>query len=217
MHAALKAANTAKAPTRIQRKNRLAILQAALEVFSTQGFKAATVDQIAARAGMSKPNLLYYFSSKRAIYLAVLEDTLAEWLQPLRDLDPEGDPIGEIGTYLRAKLRMSKMRPEASRLFANEVLHGAPGIGAFLRGPLKELVDEKAAVIQAWIADGRLAPVDPHHLIFTIWAVTQHYADFDVQVRAVLGLGPESRPHPAELGGETILRLFFDGLRPRGP
>jgi TetR/AcrR family transcriptional regulator len=200
--------------TRIQRKNRNAILAAALDVFSAYGFRGATIDQIAEKAGMSKPNLLYYFAGKEAIYVAVLEDTLKEWLKPLAELDPAGDPVEEIGRYIAAKLEMSRTRPKASRLFANEILHGAPAIGDFLRGPLKALVDEKAAVISSWIDAGRLAPVDPRHLIMMIWAVTQHYADFDVQVRAVLGADQEG-PHPAELAAPTIAAIFFDGMRPR--
>ena len=203
-----------KQATRIQRKNRRAILDAALDVFSAHGFRGATIDAIAGKAGMSKPNLLYYFPGKGAIYVAVLEDTLEEWLKPLAELDPAGDPVAEIGRYIEAKLEMSRSRPAASRLFANEILHGAPAIGDFLRGPLKALVDEKAAVIAGWIAAGRLAPVDPRHLIMMIWAVTQHYADFDVQVRAVLG-ADAAGPHPAKAAGPTIAQTFFDGLRPR--
>jgi TetR/AcrR family transcriptional regulator len=203
-----------KKATRIQRRNRRAILEAALEAFSAYGFRGATIDAIAEKAGMSKPNLLYYFPTKEAIYVAVLEDTLEEWLQPLAELDPAGDPIDEIGRYIAAKLAMSRARPDASKLFANEILHGAPTIGEFLRGPMKALVDAKAAVIERWIAEGRLAAVDARHLIMMIWAVTQHYADFDVQVRAVLGAGGAGA-HPAELAGPTIVRTFFEGLRPR--
>jgi TetR/AcrR family transcriptional regulator len=199
--------------TRIQRKNRKALIAAALDVFSEHGFRGATVDRLAAAAGMSKPNLLYYFPSKTAIYVAVLEDTLEEWLRPLAELNPAGDPLAEIGRYIEAKLAMSRERPAASRLFANEVLHGAPMIGGFLRGPLRALVDEKAAVLSQWIAEGRLAPVDPHHLIMMIWAVTQHYADFDAQVRAVLGADPAA--DPTQCAGATIARVFFEGLRPR--
>ncbi len=202
-----------KRATRIQTKNRKAILQAALDLFSAAGFRGTTIDRIAERAGMSKPNLLYYFPSKEAIYVAVLEDTLDEWLKPLAGLDPDGDPVAEIGRYIDAKLAMSRTRPEASKLFANEILHGAPAIGDFLRGPMKELVDRKAAVIEGWIAEGKLAPVDPRHLIMMIWAVTQHYADFDVQVRAVLG--GNGGAHAAESAGATVAAVFFDGLRPR--
>ena len=203
-----------KNATRIQRKNRKAILEAALEVFSAHGFRGATVDRIAARAGLSKPNLLYYFPSKEAIYVAVLTDTLAFWLEPLAGLDPNGDPIEEIGRYIEAKLGMSRTRPEASRLFANEILHGAPAIGDFLKGPLKALVDEKAAVIEGWIKAGKLAPVDPRHLIMMIWAVTQHYADFDAQVRAILGSDTTARRFAdAEA---TLANVLLSGLCPRG-
>ncbi len=203
-----------KQATRIQRKNRQAILEAALQVFSTYGYRGSTIDRIAERAGLSKPNLLYYFPSKEAIYVAVLEDTLEEWLRPLRDLDPAGDPIDEIGRYVAAKLEMSRTRPEASRLFANEILHGAPAIGEFLAGPLRDLVDEKAAVISAWIAEKRLRKIDPRHLIMMIWAVTQHYADFDAQVQAVLGAdaAPRQRYESAEA---TVMSVLLDGLRPR--
>ena len=197
--------------TRIQARNEELILEAALEVFSVYGYRGTTVDQIAARARMSKPNLLYYFRRKQDIYVAVLEHTLADWLEPLRAIDAGGDPLEQISRYIAAKLRLSRERPEASRLFANEILHGAPMIGKFLKGPLKDLVDAKAAVIRAWSEAGRLAPVDPYHLIFAIWATTQHYADFDVQVRAVLG-GAKGHMQVAE---KSLLALLMNGLRPR--
>jgi TetR/AcrR family transcriptional regulator len=194
--------------TRIQAANRQIILDAALEVFSAYGFRGSTVDQIAARADMSKPNLLYYFRRKEDIYVALLEHTLADWLKPLEALDPDGDPVEELSRYIAAKLEMSRQQPKASRLFANEILHGAPMIGSFLEGPLRRLVDQKAEVIRGWIAAGRLAAVDPYHLIFAIWAVTQHYADFDVQVRAVsAGRASDVR--------EAVVSLFLEGLKPR--
>ncbi|ARU02616.1 TetR family transcriptional regulator C-terminal domain-containing protein [Yoonia vestfoldensis] len=176
-----------KAPTRIQKRNRAAILSAGLDVFSQYGFRGTTLDQIAEAAGLSKPNLLYYFPSKESIHTALLERLLENWLEPLQALDAAGDPVTEIMGYVRRKLAMSKDFPRESRLFANEILQGAPRIETILRNDLKRLVDEKAAVIQAWADAGKIAPVDPYHLIFSIWALTQHYADFDVQVGAVLG------------------------------
>ena len=196
--------------TRIQQRNEELILDAALEVFAAYGFRGSTVDQIATKCGLSKPNLLYYFRRKEDIYTAVLERTLDAWLEPLRALDPAGDPISELTSYVSAKLRMSRQRPEASRLFANEILHGAPAIGKFLAGPLKQLVDEKAAVIRGWAKRGLIAEVDPHQLIFAIWATTQHYADFDVQVRAVLGGTPDWETVEA-----SLRKLLIEGLRPR--
>ncbi|MCL6284988.1 TetR family transcriptional regulator C-terminal domain-containing protein [Ruegeria sp. 2012CJ41-6] len=176
-----------RSPTRIQKKNRAAILEAALDVFSAHGFRGATVDQIASEAGLSKPNLLYYFPSKEAMHNALLEQLLDTWLDPLRELQAEGDPLQELMGYVQRKLQMSRDYPRESRLFANEIVQGAPRIHAALTQELKSLVDEKVSVLQDWMDQGRIAPVHPYHLIFSIWSLTQHYADFDVQVRAVLG------------------------------
>ncbi|WP_151719197.1 TetR family transcriptional regulator C-terminal domain-containing protein [Gemmobacter serpentinus] len=198
--------------TRIQQKNSEAILEAALEVFSQAGFRGATLDQIAEGAGLSKPNLLYYFPSKEAIHAALIQGLLQIWLDPLRALDPAGDPVAEILGYIRRKLELSRDFPRESRLFANEMLQGAPRVQGPLQDDLKPLVDEKAAVIARWVTEGRLAPVDPYHLIFSIWATTQHYADFDVQVRAMLGPG-----HDPFAEAQTFLdHLFRSSLTPPG-
>lgn len=113
-------------PTRIQTENRARIAEAAVEVFAQDGFRGATIDAIAARAGMSKPNLLYYFPSKEAIYRQVLEKLLEDWLEPLKALDDEGDPLEEITDYIDRKMEMTREFPAESRLFANEMLRGAP-------------------------------------------------------------------------------------------
>lgn len=176
-----------KPKTRIQTEKRERILDAALDIFSENGFRGSTIDQIAAAAGMSKPNLLYYFKSKNEIHETLIHRLLETWLAPLEQMDEDGDPLTEITSYIRRKLEMSRDLPRQSRLFANEMLHGAPRTKDMLEGELKTLVDEKAVILKRWIRDGKIADLDPWHLIFSIWATTQHYADFDVQVRAVLG------------------------------
>lgn len=196
--------------TRIQQKNSEAILEAALEVFSSQGFRGATLDQIAERAGLSKPNLLYYYPSKEAIHEALLSGLLVTWLDPLRAMNPTGDPVEEIMAYVRRKLELSRDFPRESRLFANEILQGAPRMRAAIEGDLKALVDAKAAVLQAWMDQGRIARVHPVHLIFSVWALTQHYADFDMQVRAVLGPGHD----PFAEAGDYLETLFRKLLAP---
>jgi TetR/AcrR family transcriptional regulator len=198
--------------TRIQAENRERILAAALEVFSADGFRGATIDRIADDAGMSKPNLLYYFRSKEEIYRALLDRLLDTWLQPLSELDPAGDPMQEVADYIDRKLEMARDMPRESRLFAGEIMRGAPILEDVLSGPLKALVDEKAAVIRGWAEAGKIATIDPYHLIFAIWATTQHYADFDAQVRAVLGGDGEERFSDA---AANLKLLFLDGLRPR--
>jgi TetR/AcrR family transcriptional regulator len=199
--------------TRIQQENSERILEAALELFSAQGFRGSTLDRIAAAAGMSKPNMLYYFHRKEDIYEALMQRLLKTWLEPLRALDPHGDPLAEIGAYVRRKLEMSRLYPRESRLFANEILQGAPRILPLLQGELRDLVDEKAAVIRGWIRQGRIASVDPVHLIFAIWATTQHYADFDVQVRAVLGDGRNDETR-FDAAAAFLEQLFARGLNP---
>lgn len=200
-------------PTRIQVQKRELILDAALDVFSTNGFRGSTIDQIADAAGMSKPNLLYYFKSKEDIHATLIQRLLETWLAPLHEIDDIGDPLTELKAYIRRKLEMARDYPRESRLFANEILQGAPRIMPLLEGELKSLVDEKAHIIKGWMRDGKIAQTDPWHLIFSIWATTQHYADFDVQVRAVLGpdRGGEGRFDDA---ARFLEQLFLDGLRP---
>ena len=173
--------------TRIQQKNHTLIMAAGLEVFSQYGFRGSTLDQVAEVAGLSKPNVLYYFPSKEAIYTGLLVQLLEDWLEPLHQLDEAGDPVEELVKYAQRKLAMSRDFPRESRLFATEILQGAPEIKPVLEGELRDLVLQKAVVIEGWVRAGKIRDVDPVHLIFSIWALTQHYADFDVQVRAIMG------------------------------
>ncbi len=197
--------------TRIQEEKEEQILEAALDVFSVSGFRGSTIDQIAEVAGMSKPNLLYYFRTKEAMHRALIDRVLFNWLEPLRAFDAEGNPESEIRSYIRRKLEMARDFPRESRLFANEMLQGAPHVLDMLKGPLKELVDEKAAVIRTWAKGGKIARCDPYHLIFSIWSTTQHYADFDVQVRAVLG-EEHSGDGRFEDAARFLEQLFVNGL-----
>lgn len=196
--------------TRIQARNQETILDAALEVFSGHGFRGATLDQIAEVAGLSKPNLLYYFPSKEAIHQTLLTRLLDTWLDPLRAMDAAGDPVEEILAYMRRKLDLARDFPRESRLFANEILQGAPRMAPAIEGDLKRLVDEKCAILARWMDQGRIARVQPQHLIFSIWALTQHYADFDTQVRAVLGPGHD----PFAEAGTYLDTLFRKLLSP---
>ncbi len=186
---------SAPQPSRIQMRNRARILEAALDVFSQHGYRGATLDQIAESAGLSKPNILYYFAGKEEIHVTLLHQLMDSWLEPLRQLDPDGVPLDELLTYVRRKLEMSQAFPRESRLFANEILQGAPRITPLLEEELKPLFDSAAALIDRWSRAGAIADVDARHLIFSIWATTQHYADFEAQIGVLMG--------PADTGGEA--------------
>jgi TetR/AcrR family transcriptional regulator len=177
----------AAAKGRIRQRHEAVILEAAEQVFARTGFQGATMAEIAERAGLPKANLHYYFGTKARMYRAVLSNILALWLAETDRIVPEADPRDALSDYVRAKMHLTASRPDASRVFANEVLHGADEVGDFLRRDLRALVAAKAGVIEQWIAARRMAPVDATHLFFTIWAATQTYADFAPQVCAVLG------------------------------
>lgn len=191
-----------------------AILSAALETFSQFGIHGTRLEQVAELAGVSKTNLLYYFPSKEALYVSVLQQILDIWLAPLKAFREELTPLVAIQQYIRLKLEVSRDYPQASRLFCLEMLQGAPLLKTVLSGDMKSLVDEKSAIIAGWVATGRLAPVDPHHLIFMIWAATQHYADFSAQVEAVTGktLKDDDFFHSTV---ENVERMIIEGIRVR--
>lgn len=194
----------------IRQANEARILAAAERVFAGAGFAGATMAAIAEAAGLPKANLHYYFGAKQDLYRAVLAQTLQDWLAPTHVITPEADPKAAIEDYIRAKMALSVQRPHASRVFANELLHGAPVVKILLATELRSLVQTKSAVIAHWISAGRMAPVDPVHLFFTIWAATQTYADFEVQVCAVLG-HPELTEQDQKRATEHVVSLILRG------
>ena len=200
--------------SRIQKEKRSTIKKAALEVFAEYGLRGATLDKIAIASGLTKPNILYYYSSKDKIYFDVLSGLLDEWVAPLHEISPNGDPIEELLGYMRAKLTMSKQKPQESKLFATEILHGAPLTQNVLATSLKRTLDEKVAVINKWISEKKLAHVNGYHLFFSIWAMTQHYADFDIQVRSILDQSEDDLFKDAEEYLTSVLLRTLDAKAP---
>jgi TetR/AcrR family transcriptional regulator len=205
---------TSREGGRIRRRNRALILEAAEEVFAAKGFDGASTAEIAARAGLPKANLHYYFATKEAVYRAVIADTLHLWLSLFDHIAPDDDPAEALGGYIRRKMRHSFEHPLPSRIFALEVIRGAPVIHDFLAGELRAWVEEKGRVIRAGSDQGRIAALEPTHLFFTIWAATQTYADFEAQITAVLGR--EQIAGDRELATEQLVGLLLRGcgLRP---
>ena len=162
-------------------------MSAAERVFARYGFRGATMQQIADAADLPKANLHYYFGSKQTLYLRVLECILHDWLAPLEGISASADPKTALEEYVRKKIGFSFARPEASRLFANEILQGAQVVHPLLKTQLRQLVAEKARILDGWIALGKLSAMDTTHFFFTVWSMTQTYADFDIQIAAVLG------------------------------
>jgi TetR/AcrR family transcriptional regulator len=163
------------------------IRKAAEEVFAEMGFEGASTSLIAKRAGLPKANLHYYFKTKNDLYQFVLRDIIELWLNTAQEIQPASDPATALAHYIGQKIDLARDRPIASRVFANEVLHGAPRFDRFMRQDLKDWVERKSAIIEEWIGQGKMDRIDPKHLFFMIWSTTQTYADFATQIAAVLG------------------------------
>lgn len=171
----------------IRLDNEAEILRAAEQEFADHGFKGASINSIARRAGLPRTNVHYYFNSKLDLYVAVLTGVIDLWNESFGKITPEDDPADALGAYIHSKVMYSQSHPQASKIFASEIIHGAPNLSRYLNKEFRIWFRQKAAVIQSWIDMGKMDEVDPYYLIFLIWGATQHYADFDAQVRAVLG------------------------------
>lgn len=171
---------------KIRSDNRAKIIAIAETEFAEFGYKGASIMNIAKRADMPRANVHYYFKSKLELYKKVLFDILKLWNDAFNQITPEDDPAEAIGAYIRAKVMYSKTNPLASKIFANEIIHGAPQISEYLNSDFRDWLNSKSAVIEHWIKQGKMDPVDPLFLIMLIWSATQHYADFSTQVSAVL-------------------------------
>ena len=196
-------------------QKRKKLLAAALDVFSKYGFQGASLDEIAQLADMHKSNIFYYYENKEALYVEVLTDVLSKWLAPLQMMELEQDPVEAISHYIVQKIELSKTHPKASRLFAHEIMQGAPHISPILKGPLKKLFKRKAKIIYTWQQQGKLSDqFDAEFFILNIWGVTQHYADFSVQMEAVMGKTLNNR-NTYQLAIQHSLHTLFYGILPR--
>lgn len=194
---------------RIRERNREQILAAAEKEFSNKGFGATTVQQIADRAGLPKSNVLYYFSNKKRMYYALMDGIMGRWNDVFSNVRPEDDPATTLAGFIQVKMEMSRTHPLASRLFAMEIIQGAPVLKGYLSTSMRDWVRERATVIQQWIDAGRMGNVDPVQLIHLIWSSTQHYADFEVQILAIEDKNAYTKKdfkHAAEFLTQVILR-----------
>ena len=191
------------------------LLNAALDVFSVYGFSGASLDEIAQLANMHKSNIFYYYENKESLYVEVLTTVLQKWLAPLQTLESELEPAEALSNYLIRKIETSRDQPKASRLFALEIIQGAPHILPILKGPLKKLFKRKAKVIQTWQEQGKIsAEIDPELLILNIWGITQNYADFATQIEMVTGKTLRNR-NLYQRSIEHTVHMMLYGVLPR--
>lgn len=179
--------HTAKPAGRIRQKNEQAIIQAAEDEFARHGFKGTSMNTIALKADLPKANLHYYFTNKLGLYVAVLSNIIELWDSTFNTLSADDDPAEALATYIRAKMEFSRRNPQASRIFAMEIISGGQCLTDYFSQDYREWFKSRAAVFQSWIDSGKMDRVDPVHLIFLLWGSTQHYADFATQICQVTG------------------------------
>jgi AcrR family transcriptional regulator len=171
---------------RIRAENMTRILNGAEEVFAEKGYDGARMVDLAEAAGLAKANLYYYFGDKKTIYQNVIEELLARWDGALHHISEDKEPGQAIADYIRAKLRYSQEHSAASKIFAKEIIGGSRFLSSAKRRAIRVITREKGQVIEKWIEEGKMDPVDPYHFFFHIWGATQYYADFDAHIKNIL-------------------------------
>lgn len=169
-----------------RQKNQLLILDAAEKLFSQAGYDGASMSMIAKEASVPKANVLYYFKTKDNLYEATLDRIVGGWNLGLENVTVEDDPALTLYRYIKLKIKLAIENPKLSRLFASEVIRGAPYLQNYFRNNTRPWIKEITALFQAWIDAGKMNNVDPNHILFAIWSTTQYYADFQAEVLVVL-------------------------------
>jgi TetR/AcrR family transcriptional regulator len=200
---------------RVRQRNQSLIFTAAQEEFVDYGFKGASIKRIAERAGLPRANIHYYFKNKLALYDAVLADIVQTWNSSFDTIKAKDEPADALKSYIRAKVMYSKTHPAASRIFALEMIHGAPHLENYLQGEFFDWMQLKIGAIESWIEQGKMDAIEPLHLLFFIWGASQHYADFGVQVLAAMNKDQLSS-EDYEAVADSLLRLVLKGCGVKG-
>ena len=166
----------------IRAENERLILDAAEQVFAEAGYGGATMQLIADLAGLPKANLHYYFPTKEGLYRRVVSNIFEIWLEAAGEMEEAAGPAEGLGRYIDAKMELSRTHPTGSKVWAAEVMHGAPVIQDYLENTLRDWTEGRARIIQNWIDQGLMTDISPRYLLYMIWATTQHYADFAHQI-----------------------------------
>ena len=202
------------AKAHIRAENERLILEAGERIFAQHGFRGATMQMIADQAGLPKANVHYYFDSKEKLYRRVVEKIFEIWLQAASSFENSDEPKEALKLYIYEKMQISRRHPYGSKVWANEVMQGAPIIQDFLETQLRSWTDGRIESIQAWIAAGKIRPVEPRWVMYMIWATTQHYADFGHQIETLNADAPLSEAQ-WEAASETVFEVIWNGLEPK--
>lgn len=192
-------------------KKEAQILRAAEKLLASRGLHGTRMEDIARAARLPRSNLYYYFSSKRQIYRRIITQLRADWEQAFAHIGPGREPDEAIRDYIHAKMEYSRKHPVASKVFAKEVIRGSDMLTPEENEGIRALTAEKCAVLRKWMDEGKMDRMDPRHFLFLVWGATQYYADFEQQIRSILGARRLTKAHFKD-GVDTILHIVFKGV-----
>ena len=198
-------------PVRESRQRILAAIRdAAIAEFSLHGIKGTSAQAIAQRAGLTKPQLYYYIDSLDGFYAEVLASVMTAWKI---DFAPPHltTPAEILADYVRQKLDHAFDHPETSRIFTREILDGGHTLHRYWPNA-RHWVQREVDIINGWIARGLMPPTDAHLLLMNIWAMTQHHADFALQMRELCGDGGSAAPFERATVARELTAFVLRGV-----
>ncbi len=182
-------------------ERRRQLLDAALEVFVSQGYHAAAMDEIAERAGVSKPVLYQHFPGKLELYLALLDESVDTLVETVRDaLRSNPDPKQRVAATFGAYFEFVGGQGQAYRLVFESDLSNETAV----RDRLDRGTSECAEMVsQAVREDAGLSHDEAHLLSVGLVGMAQ------ITARYWLG----TRDHiPREAAEQLVARLAWRGI-----
>tara|TARA_R110001583_G_scaffold24983_2_gene90887 strand:- start:3280 stop:3966 length:687 start_codon:yes stop_codon:yes gene_type:complete len=196
--------------TEIREDNLQQILEAAENTFAERGFRGTTVAAIAEAVNLPKANILYYFKTKEGLYKGVINRLLSIWIESMNDMNGDIHPRDALRSYIYTKVHQSRKNPNASRIFAADILHGAHYLRAPLEAELKDQYDRTCDVFRSWMDKKWIDQVNPEHLMFMLWSTTQAYADHALQM-SILMKKNQLNDNDFEQGIELLTQVILKG------
>jgi AcrR family transcriptional regulator len=182
-------------------ERRRQLLDAALEVFVSQGYHAAAMDEIAERAGVSKPVLYQHFPGKLELYLALLDESVDTLVETVRDaLRSNPDPKQRVAATFGAYFEYVGGKGQAYRLVFESDLSNETAVRERLDRGTRECAE---MVSQAVREDAGLSDDEAHLLSVGMVGMAQ--------ITARYWLGTRDRI-PREAAEQLVARLAWRGI-----
>jgi TetR/AcrR family transcriptional regulator len=189
------------------------ILAAARNEFAQRGFPAARLQDIAERAGLTHPTLLYHFGSKERLYAAVIEQAMEDWAG-MTDAAVAAAPPGfdRLAALVDAGLEFFAGHHDFVVIWRREAIEGGGRLEQAIAEHLRPFWDRAVAFLRGEVAAGRLREHDPVELMQLVYGAVMTYFS-DAGFRAKL-LGED----PLATRGrfrDALTAMLRDALAPR--